>query len=211
MTGGTFDHVLLTGSGVLEFEDGHLAELAVRKWRRAPDAVDGDLLDRCRGATLDVGCGPGRLTSGLAHRGVRVLGIDTSATAVRLTRQRGGSAVRADVFAPVPDEGRWQHVLLIDGNIGIGGDPQRLLTRVHDLLGPGGSALVEAAPPGTGLRCGRAHLQAGPWFPWAEADPRTIVELGESARLGALRTAHRSGRWFVEMVRSEDVPDGGGC
>ena len=31
--------------------------------------------------------------------------------------------LRRDLFAPLPGEGRWHHVLLADGNIGIGGDP----------------------------------------------------------------------------------------
>lgn len=210
MTAGSFDVALRGGTGLMEYEDGRTAELAVLKWRRPPDAADGDVLDRCRGATLDVGCGPGRMTSGLVQRGVRALGIDTSSTAVELTRQRGGHAMLRDVFSSVPDEGKWRHVLLADGNIGIGGDPEQLLARVHDLLGPGGSALVEAAAPGVGLHRGRARLQRGPWFPWAEADARTVVELGSAAQLTARSTAQLSGRWFVELVRSAQ-PAGIGC
>jgi hypothetical protein len=34
-------------------------------------------------------------------------------------------------------------VLLLDGNIGIGGDPHRLLRRVRELLTPTGRLLVE--------------------------------------------------------------------
>lgn len=210
MTAGAFDVALRGGTGLMEYEDGRTAELAVLKWRRPPDAADGDVLDRCRAATLDVGCGPGRMTAGLVERGVRALGIDTSSTAVELTRQRGGHALLRDVFSSVPDEGKWRHVLLADGNIGIGGDPGQLLARVHDLLGPGGSALVEAAAPGVGLHRGRARLQRGPWFPWAEADVRTVVELGESVQLGTRRTVHKSGRWFVELMRREG-PGRTGC
>ena len=47
------------------------------------------LLDRCRGATLDVGCGPGRLAAALRAPGSRALGVDISPEAVRQTRRRG--------------------------------------------------------------------------------------------------------------------------
>ena len=54
--------------------------------------------------------------------------------------------LRRDVFARVPGEGRWSHVLLADGNIGIGGDPLRLLERAAGLLAAGGTVLVETDP-----------------------------------------------------------------
>ena len=65
------------------------AELPVRDWNR--DHLDGDqaLLDRCQGPTLDVGCGPGRLSTALLGRGVPTLGIDISRQAVALARLRG--------------------------------------------------------------------------------------------------------------------------
>ena len=54
--------------------------------------------------------------------------------------------VRRDVLGPLPGEGTWDHVLLADGNIGIGGDPLRLLHRAAHLLRPGGTVLVETDP-----------------------------------------------------------------
>ena len=36
--------------------------------------------------------------------------------------------VRRDLFGALPGEGTWSHVLLADGNIGIGGDPVTLLS-----------------------------------------------------------------------------------
>jgi Methyltransferase domain len=119
-------------------------------WCRDHLAGDATLLDRCVGSVLDVGCGPGRLTAALNTRGNRALGIDTSAAAVRLARRRGANAVRRDVFDPVPGNGRWRHVLLADGNIGIGGDPLRLLRRCRELLEPGGHLHAEVTAPGGG-------------------------------------------------------------
>ncbi len=95
----------------------------VRRWSRDADAVDLQLVDACTGPTLDVGCGPGRLTAALARRGTPALGIDVCAEAVSQARLRGAAALRRDVFDPVPGEGRWHWVLLADGNIGIEGRP----------------------------------------------------------------------------------------
>lgn len=99
-------------------------------------------------AVLDLGCGPGRHSAHLARRGRRVVGIDTSPAAVLLTRTRGVHAVRADALGPLPDGPQhgpagWHAVLLLDGNIGIGGDPLLLLRRARDLLRQDGRVLVE--------------------------------------------------------------------
>ncbi|MGH3346947.1 MAG: class I SAM-dependent methyltransferase, partial [Nocardioides sp.] len=100
--------------------------LPVGDWVRAADGADRLLLDRCIGPTLDVGCGPGRLSERLADLGHVVLGIDVVPEAVRQTISRGAIALRRNVFATLPGEGRWSTALLADGNIGIGGDPVTL-------------------------------------------------------------------------------------
>ncbi|MFY1692164.1 class I SAM-dependent methyltransferase [Plantactinospora sp. WMMB782] len=184
--------------------------LPVRRWHGPPEPAVGPVVARCLGPTIDLGCGPGRLTAVLARRGVVALGVDISARAVRLTRARGAAAVRRDIFAPLPGTGRWAHALLVDGNIGIGGDPVALLRRCAALLAPGGSVLAELEPPGTGLWQGLAHVVSigpdrrpcrGPAFRWA----RVGVEAVEHPAAGAgLRVAEllRSGdRWFAELVR----------
>ena len=76
-------------------------------------------------------------------------GVDSSATAVEMTRQRGGTAIHRDVFAPLPAEGSWAQVLLTDGNIGIGGDPVQTLRRAAALLAHGGIVVVEIDSPAT--------------------------------------------------------------
>ena len=57
---------------------------------------------------------------------------------MQLARSCGALALHRDVFATVPGTGRWARVLLADGNIGIGGDPDALLSRVAELLKPPG-------------------------------------------------------------------------
>ncbi|MGY4979005.1 class I SAM-dependent methyltransferase [Streptomyces sp. 900105755] len=126
--------------------DGWLLPLDIERWCARADPVDRSVLDRCEGAVLDVGCGPGRLVAELAARGRTVLGIDVSAAAVDHTVRLGGQALRRSVFEPLPGEGRWGTVLLMDGNVGIGGDPRVLLGRVAQLLAPGGLLIAETAP-----------------------------------------------------------------
>jgi len=162
-----FDEALAGGPHWLHLDDGRHQELPVTRWLGEPDGADELMLACCRGTTLDIGCGPGRLTGTLRTRGAPVLGIDVSQRAVRLTEDRGGVALHRDVFDPLPRQGAWDHVLLADGNIGIGGDPPQLLRRVRHLLTSGGSAIVEVEPPGAGMHRGAARIGAGPAFPWA--------------------------------------------
>lgn len=196
-----FDAVLQGRATVLEHDNGTTTQLQVRRWFADPDDLDARLVRRCRGSTLDVGCGPGRFVRALALRGVPVLGIDTSPEAVRLTTGPGCRAMLGSVFDDVPDEGQWQHVLLADGNIGIGGNPVELLGRVRALLRQGGTALIETGAPGTGLRTGSARLRRGPWFPWAELDTDTLRRLGEAAGFALIWTAQDRHRWFAELSR----------
>jgi SAM-dependent methyltransferase len=123
--------------------DGWLLPLEVERWCARADAVDLQVLAYCEGAVLDVGCGPGRLVAELAARGRPALGIDVSEAAVARTMGLGGQALHRSVFDPLPGEGRWGTALLVDGNIGIGGDPAALLRRTAQLLAPGGLLIAE--------------------------------------------------------------------
>ncbi|MFI5936653.1 methyltransferase domain-containing protein [Actinoplanes sp. NPDC051494] len=173
-------------------------------WCRAQLPGDRGLLARCTGPTLDIGCGPGRLTSALTRIGRPALGIDVSASAVRLARARGASALRRDVFAPLPGHGRWRHLLLADGNIGIGGDPRRLLHRCRDLLAADGRAHVELAPPGTRSWAGDARIRDGaddPGTPlsWAVLAAGDLAPVAGAAGLRVLDEWTEAGRWFATL------------
>jgi SAM-dependent methyltransferase len=209
----------LVGSAIhwLVDAEGRRVALPIHRWHGAPEPAAQSVIDRCTGPTVDVGCGPGRLTAALTYRGVISLGIDTSAMAVRLTRRRGGAALRRDVFEPLPGEGRWTHVLLMDGNIGIGGDPVALLRRCAELLRPGGTVLVELDPPGAGLWCGHARVvraaesvdrapgdditYCGPSFRWARLGVEAIHRTAADAHLTVRAVFHRDRRWFAELER----------
>jgi SAM-dependent methyltransferase len=197
-----FDSALAGLPAHLLGDDGRVLPVASNRWREPADAEDRWMLDRCGGPTLDLGCGPGRLVIALVESGVPALGVDCSPSAVHQTRSRGGMVLRRDVFDRLPGEGRWHHVLLADGNIGIGGDPAALLRRCAALLRTGGTMLIETAGPGAGLWRGRARLVAGAsagwWFPWAVVGPAELAALAAQAGLWT-QDQHRGARWFLEL------------
>lgn len=161
----------LAGTPVrLRHASGEWQQLDCARWLGPARRADLTILDRLHGPVLDVGCGPGRFVVALAQRGVPALGVDIAPEAVRLTRNAGGIALQRCVFRRLPGEGRWQTVLIADGNIGIGGDPVRLLRRAAALLGPTGRVLVEV--DGAGQRRGAVRLERqdeiGDWFAWAQ-------------------------------------------
>jgi SAM-dependent methyltransferase len=199
-----FDAALAADDATLLDSDGGQDVLPVRRWSRPADADDAWLLDRCTGPTVDLGCGPGRLLVALAHRGVPALGVDHSRVAEAHCRARGVVMLRRDVFARVPGAGRWGHVLLADGNIGIGGDPRRLLVRAAELLVVGGTLLVETDPdPRRDWRGSvrvRTAVGSGPSTRWARVGAEALRRL--AAPLGLTVVAERPGpRAFVALRR----------
>ncbi|WSK90885.1 class I SAM-dependent methyltransferase [Streptomyces sp. NBC_01278] len=202
-----YSDALRTGRGplFLRRSDGWLLPLEVERWCAGPDTADATVLARCRGPVLDVGCGPGRLVAALARLGHTALGVDVTPEAVARTVRTGGSALCRSVFDPLPREGRWGTVLLIDGNIGIGGDPGALLRRAAGLAAPGGSLLVEVAPVDVDERV-EVHVEDGHGgrgapFPWARLGARALRT--EAADAGWTRAVswHAAGRTFVELRR----------
>lgn len=184
--------------------------LPVRRWRADADAGDRRVLAHCHGPTVDLGCGPGRMAAHLASRGVPVLGVDHHPEAVAQARARGVPVVRRDLFGPLPGEGTWFCALLADGNVGIGGDPQRLLRRVRGLLAPHGKVVVDLAPPGAGLRTHVVHLRSGDRvsrpFPWAVVGAESLPWLAEAAGF-AVRGLHEyDGRWVGVLRKAGREP-----
>ncbi|WP_181407729.1 class I SAM-dependent methyltransferase [Nocardioides sambongensis] len=198
-----FAHALQGEPCSVQIADQAPVRLPVQDWTRAADPADHLLLRHCAGPTLDVGCGPGRLTAELASGGHLSLGIDVVAEAVRQTRARGASALRRDVFTRVPAEGRWGTALLADGNIGIGGDPAALLRRLRDVIAPDGRIVVEVGAPGTpsGTRATRlacACATSAP-FRWAWLGVDALPEVADRAGMVARAVEHYGGRWCAVL------------
>lgn len=186
--------------------------LPATRWAQPADDDDLAILDLCEGPTLDVGCGPGRMSEALAASGQIVLGLDIVAEAVRQTRQRGAAALVGDVFGSLPAEGRWGTALLADGNVGIGGDPVALLRRLRTVLAPEGKVVIELEHPGTALREMWVELvspgtRSKP-FKWAVVGVDDIDAL--AARVGLEATQiHRFGhRWCAVLTARYGIEAG---
>ncbi len=177
--------------------------LPVNTWRGRADASDRAVLSYCVGNTLDVGCGPGRMSARLIQNGHCVLGIDVVPEAVRQARERGVPALRRDVFAPLPGEGRWDTVLLADGNIGIGGDPVALLARAVELVAPDGRVVVDLAPPGAGLRTDSLTIRTARastrTFRWSTVSADAVGSVAAAAGLPVCRVHAVARRWFAVL------------
>ncbi len=146
-----YARALATGSGTLTLraDTGNVADpvdFDVLSWCGEANALEHSLLRSLQGPVLDVGCGPGRLLSAAQRLGLPALGLDTSSEAVSRARARGVRALEQSVFAPVPRTGTWQSIILLDGNVGIGGSVTSLLRRCGQLITPHGTLLVEVEP-----------------------------------------------------------------
>lgn len=201
-----YSAALRTGRGPLFLRraDGWLLPLEVERWCARADAVDRQVLQRCEGAVLDVGCGPGRLVAELAGQGRTALGVDVSDAAVTHSRGLGGQALCRSVFDPLPGEGRWGTVLLMDGNIGIGGEPAALLARVVQLLAPGGMLIAEAVPVDVDERASvqvtDSPGQAGGHpFPWARLGTPALLRYAAGAGLRPVDQWSVGGRCFAAL------------
>ena len=193
-----------SGEAVARLRDGTLRSLAVGRWVAGADVVDEHALARLDGPVLDVGCGPGRHLHALARRGVFGLGVDLCPAAVALARGRGANVIVGSIFGEVPHAGRWASALLLDGNIGIGGRPARLLGRVVALLAPGGAILVELAAPETDTVETLARIETASmvsdWFAWAEVSAASIGELADRVGVRVSDVWSDRGRWFALVV-----------
>jgi Methionine biosynthesis protein MetW len=188
--------------------DGRVVPLAIERYLDDADDADRTVLRRCRAPVLDVGCGPGRMVYALAEHGIAALGVDLAEIAVAMTVRRGAPALSRDVFSRLPGEGRWPTVLVLDGNIGIGGDVTGLLDRLSALIGLGGSLIVEASTGTAGIhevlrvRFSRDGQPTGPDFGWSVIASDMLETLAARSGLRACDHWSAGGRNFLRLERS---------
>src|SRR5258708_39466963 len=119
--------------------------------------------------------------------------------------------VQGRVVDAVACEGSWASVLLFDGNIGTGGDPDRLLLRIRDLMTPEGCVFVELEPPGAGVEFGHVEFEVAtgmvgtfPWC-WVGCDEIGNIATGSGLRVDDCRSV--DGRWFARLRRASVTYD----
>lgn len=220
-----FEHRTRPLTAFLIDPDGRSRRLDTSRWHAPASLADRKVLARVDGPVIDVGCGPGRLVAELVAAGVDALGVDCSATAVGETARRGAPVLHASVFAPLPRTGQWRTVLLLDGNVGIGGDPAALLARCAQLLAPKGRVLIETEAPHVAGHRGRfrvvttddvdadtTRVSPGPGvefrptsssFPWATVSAGQIAGLGESSGFELTDIWTAGNRWFAELTAGQ--------
>lgn len=185
-------------------DDGTALTLHLDRWHAGALDEELDVLERAKAPVIDLGCGPGRHVVALNERGVPALGVDTSPSAIRTARASGALVLERSIFERIPGVGRWGSALLLDGNIGIGGDPVALLERARGLLRRDGNVLVELAAPGSITRTLRVRLVSGealgPPFPWAVVSADDIAVIGATAGLAVIDVWERGERWFAELA-----------
>ncbi len=182
----------------------HAVELDAAVWHGPADAADLRVLAGLEGPLLDVGCGPGRMLRAAAERGIPTLGIDVSPAAVSLAAEGGTPVLQRSIFDRLPLEGQWHAVLLLDGNIGIGGDPAALLARCARLLDVDGSIIVEVDPDPDlderdHYRAIRDDGTASAAFPWARVGSTVLARVAASVRLRVADAWADGTRHFVVL------------
>ena len=182
----------------------------VLDWCSEASALELNLLQGLQGPVLDIGCGPGRMLSAARSLGMSALGIDTSAEAVGLARGRGTRALRQSVFSPVPQAGNWGSALLLDGNIGIGGNVGRLLRRCRQLIARRGTLLVEVDPDDDidtayqGVLQDRDGNRSEP-FAWARTGRLGLEARASDAGWTPGPAEHFQGRVFCRLSPVSDI------
>lgn len=214
--GGEEPYALLLGGGggtalaLRRLDDPRgFVEMDVADWRSPANAIDVQVLAGLHGPLLDIGCGPGRMVRAAEEHAFAALGIDVSAHAAALAGAGGTPVLRRSVFDRLPLEGLWGAALLMDGNIGIGGDPATLLARCAELIADDGRIVVEVDPDPDLFDCadytavGHGGRESAP-FPWARVGSAALVRLAAPSGLVVAHAWAAGERRFV-VLRREGV------
>lgn len=180
--------------------------MSVRRFLARADSHERRLLAATRGSVLDVGCGPGRMVAEAVRAGRLALGVDVAPGPMALAVGRGLPVLHGSVFDAVPRTGEWEVVLLLDGNLGIGGDVGRILRRCAELTSATGVLVVETAPDRTLDRAFTAAVSTpgagrSGCFPWAEIGAEALAVRSLAAGWRVEREVRRRRRTFVVLRR----------
>ncbi|HEY7948187.1 MAG TPA: methyltransferase domain-containing protein [Acidimicrobiales bacterium] len=200
--GGTDPEVIERDDGFWEFGAGYeLYQAPFPDWLAAERAS----IRYVRGRVIDIGCGAGRVPLYLQERGFDVVGLDSSALAVRAARRRGVQQLwRLPLDDVAPKIGAFDTIVLFGNNFGVFGTPDRLRRVLSDwarrtppdarILAGSTNPYCGGAPALTrsyyfenrraGRMPGQVRLRVryrrsvGPWFDWlfvSRHEMRTVL------------------------------------
>lgn len=111
-----------------------------------------EVVDMAGGRVLDIGCGAGRHCLYLQSKGMNVTGIDTSAGAVQVCRQRGVKSVLVSSIDDVDrlKDGAFDTVLMLGANFGLLAGAEAagpLLAKLHRVTSSGARILANTRDP----------------------------------------------------------------
>ena len=158
----------------LEVEGGRVGDAMHPEWFFRPfeqwDWWEQELLPLAsRGPALDLGAGAGRASLWLQQQGVAVTAVDSSRGAVAVCRDRGVADARlADLNDPPADQ-QWRAVLLLCGNLGLGGTwdgIRRLLHRLGERTAPDAVVVADTVEPRGPAEIGLRIRYKGVATPW---------------------------------------------
>lgn len=161
------------------WEEGRVHESPHLRWKSAETRRLGSAVP-C-GRVLDVGCGDGTVLGQAARDGWSLFGVELSPLAAREARRRGLRPVRADLEGGrLPIRAASFDVVVCYDVLEHLFDPMSLLSEIHRVLRPGGTALL--CVPNAFNLFNRLTFLAGRY-------------------VDIMDTAHRSGELFSEHVR----------
>jgi SAM-dependent methyltransferase len=137
---------------VLEVDDGTSVPAMAAEWffRQPEEWVwwERDVLRVvASGPVLDLGAGAGRSSLFFQSLGFDVTAVESSGGAAEVCRRRGVREVREIDLNDPPDDKPWAAVLLLCGNLGLGGTwdgIRRLLARLADICAPGARIVADS-------------------------------------------------------------------
>lgn len=174
----------------LEVDDGTVVPAMHPEWffRVEPDwePEERRLIEMItHGPVLDLGAGAGRVALHLQERGLQVTAVESSPGAAQVCRRRGVLDVRVQDLNCPPADQAWRTILLLGGNLGLGGSWEgirRLLVRLAEISAPDALLVADSVDytgrAEVGLRIRYAN-QVTPW--WRQrnvsaAEVKTLVE-----------------------------------
>ena len=170
-------------------------------------------LDLCRGKILDVGAGVGSHALILQKRGLDITGMDISAPAVNIMKQRGlKQAMEGNILTYKIAEGekKYDTLLFMMNGIGLTGSIPGLkafLKHAKSLINKGGQLVFDSSDlsylyleipfPENGY-FGEVSFRyeyksvKGNWFKWIYVDQKTLTDLAKAAG------------WLAEIIFEDD-------